>query len=182
MGAKTSGKLWSMDQGNLVITFYKWLKKSTSVTSGFDFLPSQSRYEHFNQTDAPSIPILSTLGQVEFTNTGCDRSVLNLLQCDGEAYCHSAWRAGRALPRLATSRDRSGAPRLPPWPCVTPIAGPTPSGEPLQDPRLSKLTKVCTGIIINFKQDISSSSPVLRWNFEQWWDRVGNFLNGICKR
>ena len=89
-------------------------QKSMSVTSGLDFQPTQSRSDHFNQTDAPSIPILSTLGQVEFTNTGCDRSVLNLLQGDGEAYCHSAWQAGRALPRLATSRDRSGAPQLPP--------------------------------------------------------------------
>ena len=97
-----------------------------------------------------SLPILSTLGQVEFTNTGCDRSVLNLLQGDGEAYCHSAWLAGRALPRLATTRDRSGAPQLPPWPCVTPIAGPTPSGERLQDPGLSELTQICT-VVINFK-------------------------------
>ena len=32
-------------------------------------------------------------------------------------YCHSGW---LAAPRLATTRDRSGAPRLPPWPCVTP--------------------------------------------------------------
>ena len=54
-GARTSGKLWPMDQGNLVITFYKWLKKPTPVTSGLDFQPTQSRSEHFNQIDAPSL-------------------------------------------------------------------------------------------------------------------------------
>ena len=37
MRAWTSSKLWPMDQGNLVITFYKWLKNSTPVTSGLDF-------------------------------------------------------------------------------------------------------------------------------------------------
>ena len=47
MRACTSGKLWHMDQGNLVITFYKWLKKSTSVTSGLDFQPTQSWSEDF---------------------------------------------------------------------------------------------------------------------------------------
>ena len=145
-GARTSGKLWPMNQGNLVITFNKCFKKSTSVTFGLDF----NQLNHDLKTLLSPYNILSTLSQVEFTNTGCDRSVLILLQGDGEAYCHSAWQAGRALPRLATSRDRSGAPQLPPWPCVTPIAGPTPSGEPLQDPGLSGLTKVCTGII-NFK-------------------------------
>ena len=36
-GARTSGKLWPMDQGNLVITFNKCYKKSTSVTFGLDF-------------------------------------------------------------------------------------------------------------------------------------------------
>ena len=84
--------------------------KYTSVTFGLDF----NQLNHDLKTLLSPYNILSTLSQVEFTNTGCDRSVLNLLQCDGEAYCHSAWQAGRALPRLATSRDRSGAPRLPP--------------------------------------------------------------------
>ena len=36
-GARTSGKLWPMDQENLVITFNKRFKKSTSVTFGLDF-------------------------------------------------------------------------------------------------------------------------------------------------
>ena len=144
MGVRTSGKLWPIDQGNLVITFYKWLKKLR--LSLLALISTNS----IMIRRLCSLPILSTLGQVEFTNTGCDRSVLNLLQGDGEAYCHSAWRAGRALPRLATTRDRSGAPQLPPWPCVTPIAGPTPSGERLQDPGLSELTQICT-VVINFK-------------------------------
>ena len=140
-GARTSGN------NNLVITFNKYFKKSTSVAFGLDF----NQLNHDLKTLLSPYNILSTLSQVEFTNTGCDRSVLNLLQCDGEAYCHSAWRAGRALPRLATTRDRSGAPRLPPWPCVTPIAGPTPSGERLQDPGLSELTKVCSGTYNQFQ-------------------------------
>ena len=36
-GARTSGKLWPIDQGNLMITFTKCFKKSTSVTFGLDF-------------------------------------------------------------------------------------------------------------------------------------------------
>ena len=39
-------------------------------------------------------------------------------------YCHSGW---LAAPRLATTRDRSGAPRAPPWPCVTPTLGAPPT-------------------------------------------------------
>ena len=147
-GARTSDKLWPMDQGNLVITFNKCFKKSTSVTFGLDF--NQLNLDQNTLTKLMLPHYIVNPGQVEFTNTGCDRSVLILLQGDGEAYCHSAWQAGRALPRLATTRDRSGAPRLPPWPCVTPIAGPTPSGERLQDPGLSKLTQICS-IVINFK-------------------------------
>ena len=51
-------------------------------------------------------------------------------------YCHSGW---LAAPRLATTRDRSGAPQLPPWPCVTPMEGPHPihRARTSQDPEPS---------------------------------------------